>query len=85
MTKVETYEELFICTNNGVILLFRDDENNPDMVEYRKCSIAGNGWVIPVILMIGFYRIKRVEISGPINADIVEHCKRKGVKICREK
>lgn len=85
MTKAETYDELFICTNNGNIVLFRDVPDNPDMVEYRECSVAGNKWAIPVLMMIDFYKIKRVEISGPTNAEIVEHCKNKGIQVCIEK
>lgn len=85
MTKAETYDELFICTNNGNIILFRDVQDNPDMVEYRECSVAGSKWTIPVLMMIDFYKIKRVEISGPVNAEIVEYCKSKGIQVCIEK
>lgn len=83
MTKAETYDELFICTNNGNIVLFRDVQDNPDRVECRKCRVAGNGWIIPVLMMIDFYKIKKVEISGPANADIVGHCRKKGITISK--
>lgn len=85
MITAETYDELFICTSNGNIILFRDVENNPDMVEYREYSVAGSKWAIPVIMLIDFYKIKRVEISGPVNADIVKHCEKKGIQVCIKK
>lgn len=85
MITAETYDELFICTNNGNIVLLRDVKDNPDMVEYRECYVAGNRWVIPIIMLIDFYQIKKVEISGPVNADIVEYCEKKGIQVCIEK